>query len=228
MREACDRTTVVHPFGFVASGDPAWRPGPTCHVTGATVAAYKETAPPLAPMPRLLDCGTRAATRGSPAHDPTVPIGCNDHGSVSRGDRRDGRYGQRRAGGNCSNRRAEAAVQSPTGSHPLLKRQGSPLPRSKDDTPVYRSSNGCARATDSPRIARPVALTPWQGKRHLRQEKRALFHLRHGDRVKKGVPPYLNSYPLPFPLSLLPQGPGKGIFRKGSFPAKETGPEPSY
>jgi hypothetical protein len=85
-----------------------------------------------------------------------------------------------------------------------------------------------SRATDAPRIARPVALTPWQGKRHLWQEKRVPFHLRHDDRVKKGAPHYLNSYPFPFSLSLLPQGPGNGIFRKGSFPAKETGPEPSY
>jgi hypothetical protein len=30
------------------------------------------------------------------------------------------------------------------------------------------------------------------------------------------------------PFSLLLQGPGKGIFRKGSFFAKEAGPEPSY
>jgi hypothetical protein len=30
------------------------------------------------------------------------------------------------------------------------------------------------------------------------------------------------------PSSLLLQGPGKGIFRKGSFSAKEAGPEPSY
>jgi hypothetical protein len=29
-------------------------------------------------------------------------------------------------------------------------------------------------------------------------------------------------------LSLLLQGPGKGILRKGSFSAKEAGPEPSY
>jgi hypothetical protein len=27
-------------------------------------------------------------------------------------------------------------------------------------------------------------------------------------------------------FSLLPQGPGKGMFRKGSFLAKEAGPEP--
>jgi hypothetical protein len=129
-------------FGPVASGGPAWRPGPTCHVTGATVTACKETAPPLVPMSCLLDCGTSTVTRGSPARDPTVPIGCNDHGSVSRGERRDGQYDQRRTGSNCSSRRAEAAVQSPTGSHPLLKRQRSPLPRSKDDALVFRSSNG--------------------------------------------------------------------------------------
>jgi hypothetical protein len=33
----------------------------------------RETAPPLVPVPRLLDCGIGAATRGDPAHDPTVP-----------------------------------------------------------------------------------------------------------------------------------------------------------
>jgi hypothetical protein len=81
-----------------------------------------------------------------------------------------------------------------------------------------------ARATDAPRIARPVALTPWQGKRHLQQEKRASFHLRHDHRVKKGVPPYLNSCPFYFPLSLLPQGPGKGIFRKRILPSEGNGP----
>jgi hypothetical protein len=89
MQEARNRTTVVHPFSFVASRGPAWRPGPTCHVASATVTTYKETAPPLAPMPRLLDCRTSVVTRGSPARDPTVPIECNDHGSVSRGDRHD-------------------------------------------------------------------------------------------------------------------------------------------
>jgi hypothetical protein len=78
-----------------------------------------------------------------------------------------------------------------------------------------------ARATDAPRIARPVALTPWQGKRHLRQEKRAPFHLRHDGRVKKGVPPYLNSCPFSFPLSLsCHKDRERGYFEKGSFPAK--------
>jgi hypothetical protein len=177
------------------------------------VTACKETAPPLTLMPRLLNCGTSAATRGSPARDPTVPMECNDHESVSRGERRDSRYGQKRTSSNCSSRRAEAAVQSPTGSHPLLKRQGSPLPRSKDDAPVFCSSNGSRTRNRRPANHRPVALTPWQGKRHLRQEKRAPFRLCHNDCVKKGAPPHSNSCPFSFPLSLA-TGTGKGGISK--------------
>jgi hypothetical protein len=60
------------------------------------------------------DYRTRAATRGSPVHDPMVPIKGDGHGSVSRGDRRDGWSDHRWTGSNCSNRRAEAAVQPPT------------------------------------------------------------------------------------------------------------------
>jgi hypothetical protein len=58
-----------------------------------------------------------------------------------------------------------------------------------------------ARATDAPRIARPVALTPWQGMRHLWQAKRAPFRLHHDDCLKKGAPHCLNLYPFSF-LSL--------------------------
>src|SRR5690349_3035991 len=54
MQEACNRTAIVHPFSFVATGGPAWRPGPTCHVTSAPVTMCKATAPPLTPMSRLL------------------------------------------------------------------------------------------------------------------------------------------------------------------------------
>jgi hypothetical protein len=87
MQVACNRTTVAHPFGFVASDMEA-----QAHTSCNRRAGYyvQETAPPLAPMSRLLDCGTSAATRGIPAHDPTVPIECNDHGSISRRRRRDG------------------------------------------------------------------------------------------------------------------------------------------
>jgi hypothetical protein len=50
----------------------------------------QETAPPLAPISRLLDCRTGAATRGNPVHGPIVPIEHNDHGPVSRRRRSDG------------------------------------------------------------------------------------------------------------------------------------------
>jgi hypothetical protein len=86
-----------------------------------------------------------------------------------------------------------------------------------------------ARVTAARRTARPVALTPRQGKRHLWQAKRASFHLRHDKRVKKGAPHRLNSYPFPLLLSLsCYRDQEKGIFRKGPFSAKEAGPEPSY
>jgi hypothetical protein len=59
-----------------------------------------------------------------------------------------------------------------------------------------------ARATAAPRTTRPVALTPWQGRRHLWQAKRATLHLCHDDRVKKGAPHRSISSPFPLPLSL--------------------------
>jgi hypothetical protein len=84
-----------------------------------------------------------------------------------------------------------------------------------------------ARATDAPRIARPVALIPWQGKRHLRQEKRALFHLRHGGCIKKGAPHYLNSYPFPFPLSLsCHRDRERGYFEKDPSQRRKRAPSP--
>jgi hypothetical protein len=83
-----------------------------------------------------------------------------------------------------------------------------------------------ARATDAPRIARPAALTPWQGKRHLRQEKQAPLHLRHDDRIKKGAPPYLNSRPFSFPLSLA-TGTGKGdISKRDPSQRRKRAPSP--
>jgi hypothetical protein len=59
-----------------------------------------------------------------------------------------------------------------------------------------------ARTMAAPRTTRPVALTSRQGRRHLWQAKRATFHFHHDDRVKKGVPHRLISYPFPLPLSL--------------------------
>jgi hypothetical protein len=58
------------------------------------------TALPLAPPPRLLDCGTNTATRGDPAHDPAAPAW------------RDGQCGQKWAGSNDGGKRAGATVTS--------------------------------------------------------------------------------------------------------------------
>jgi hypothetical protein len=139
MQVACNRTTGTHPFDFDASGMEA-----QAHTSCNRRAGYyvRETAPPLAPMSHLLDCGTSAATRGNPARGPTVPVERIDHGSVSRGRRRDGRYGQKWADSHGGSRRAETTVKSSAGSRPFLEQQGSPLPRREDDTPVFRSSNG--------------------------------------------------------------------------------------
>jgi hypothetical protein len=82
-----------------------------------------------------------------------------------------------------------------------------------------------ARTTAAPPTTRPVALTLRQDRRCLWQAKRATLHFRHNDRVKKGAPRL--SYPFPLPISLsCYKDRERGILRKGSFSAKEAGPEP--
>jgi hypothetical protein len=87
MQVACNHTARAHPFGFIASSMEA-----QAHTSCNRCAGYyvQETAPPLAPMSCLLDCGTGVATRGNPAHGTTVPIEHIDHRVVSCGRRRDG------------------------------------------------------------------------------------------------------------------------------------------
>jgi hypothetical protein len=139
MQAACNRTKGAHPSNFDVSNMEA-----QVHTSCNQRAGYyvRETAPPLAPVPRLLDCGTSAATRGDLARDPTMPTKHIGHGSVSRGRRRDGRYDQKWAGSNGGGRRAEAAVKSSASSRPLLGQRENPLPRREDDAPVFCSSNG--------------------------------------------------------------------------------------
>jgi hypothetical protein len=118
MQAACNCTTGMHPFDFDASSMAA-----QAHTSCNRRAGYyvRKTAPPLTPMPRLLDCGTGVATRSNPTHGPTVPTKHIGHRSVSRGRRRDGRYGQKWASSNGGGRWAEAAVKSSAGSRPLLE-----------------------------------------------------------------------------------------------------------
>jgi hypothetical protein len=139
MQAACNRTKGAHPFDFDAFSMRA-----QAHTSCNQRAGYyvQETAPPLAPLPRLLECGTGTVTRGNPAHDPTVPTKHISHGSVSRGRRRDGRYVQKCADSNGGGRRAEAAVTSSASSRPLLGQREDPLPRREDDASAFLSSNG--------------------------------------------------------------------------------------
>jgi hypothetical protein len=139
MQAACNRTKGAHPFDFDASSIEA-----QAHTSCNRRADYyvRETAPPIAPIPRLLDRGTGAATRGNPAHGPAVPTRHAGHGSVSRGRRRDGQHGQKWADSNGGGRQAEAVVKSSAGSCPLLEQRESSLPRREDHAPVFRSSNG--------------------------------------------------------------------------------------
>jgi hypothetical protein len=65
MQAACNRTKGAHPFDFDASSMEA-----QAHTSCNRRAGYyvRETAPPLAPVPRLLDCGTGAATCNTPSN----------------------------------------------------------------------------------------------------------------------------------------------------------------
>jgi hypothetical protein len=124
MQSACNRAKWAHPFDSNAPSMEAQAHTSCNQRAGCYVRA---TAPPLAPLSFLLDCGTSTATRGNPAYDPIVPARHIDHGSVSRGRRRDGRYGQKWAGSNGGGRRAEAAVTSSAKltSHPGTAREPS-------------------------------------------------------------------------------------------------------
>jgi hypothetical protein len=88
---------------------------------------------------------------------------------------------------------------------------------------VFRSSNGSRTRNRRPANRPSRRINSLQGKRHLRQEKRAPFRLRHNDRVKKSAPPYLNSCHFPFPLSLA-TGTGKGDIPKRILPSEGNGP----
>jgi hypothetical protein len=109
MQSACSRAKWVHPF---VSNAPSMEAQAHTSRNRRASCVVRAATPPLAPLPRLLDCGTSTATRGNPAYDPTVSARRIDHGPVSRGRRRDGRCGQKWAGSNGGGRRAETAVTS--------------------------------------------------------------------------------------------------------------------
>jgi hypothetical protein len=139
MQAACDRAKWAHPSD---SNAPIMKAQAHTSCNRHAGCYVRATAPPLAPLPRLLDCGTSTATRGNPAYDPTVPARHIGHGSDSCGRRRDGQYGQNGpavmavAGG-----RKQRSRRQPS-SRPIQGQQGNPLSRCEDGAPVFRSSNG--------------------------------------------------------------------------------------
>jgi hypothetical protein len=70
MQSACNRAKWARPFdsnapSMEAQAHTSWNRRAGCYV--------RATAPPLAPLPRLLDCGANTVTRGNLACDPAVP-----------------------------------------------------------------------------------------------------------------------------------------------------------
>jgi hypothetical protein len=151
---------------------------------------------------------------------PTKRIG---HGSVNRGRRRDGRYGQKWAGSNGDSRRTESAVKSSAGSRPLLEQQGSPLPRHEDDAPVFRSSNcsrnGCPTNHSSRRINSAVGQATPFGRQSGRCFTSAMMT------VSKKVRHIVQFRILfLFPFLSLATGTGKGDTPKGILLCEGSGP----
>jgi hypothetical protein len=139
MQAACNRTKGAHPFDFNASSMEA-----QAHTSCNRRAGYyvRETAPPLALVPRLLDCRTvprlEATLRMAQQCQPSTSV----IGQSAAGKGATVHTNQKWAGSNGDGRRAEAAVKSSAGSRPLLGQRESPLPQSEDDAPVFRSSSG--------------------------------------------------------------------------------------
>jgi hypothetical protein len=221
MQAACNHTKGAHPFDFNASSVEA-----QAHTSCNRCAGYyvRETAPPLAPVPRLLDCGTGAVTRGNPAHGPTVPTEHIGYGSVSRGEgatvdmAKSGPAVMAAAGGRKQrSRRLQAHVPSWDSERALSHGVKTTRPCS-----VPRTAR--ARTTAAPRTTRPVALTLRQDRRHLWQAKQATLHLRHNDRVKKVCHVVRFRILFLFLFLSLATGTGKGDTPKGILLHEGSGP----
>jgi hypothetical protein len=138
-QSACNRAKWAHPFDSNAPSMEAQAHTSCNRRAGCYVRA---TAPPLAPLPRLLDCGSSTATRGNPARDTTVPARRIDHGLVGRGEgatvdaAKNGPAVMAVAGGP-----KQRSCRRPSSRH-LVGQRENPLSRREDDAPVFRSPNG--------------------------------------------------------------------------------------
>jgi hypothetical protein len=142
-RWASNRTSTVHPFGFdhirwtsaKEAGPHVMKPtrrlrrakNRTATCAECRASSTAELVPRLEAALRMTQqCQLKVTATGWSTAGTGAAVG----------------MAQNWAGSNGSGRRAGAAVRSPAGLRPLLKRQESPLPRREDDTPVSHSSNG--------------------------------------------------------------------------------------
>jgi hypothetical protein len=208
---------------------PAWGPRPTSHVTGAPVTTCEKLHRHLRqyraflteePVPRL-EATLPMAQQCQPSTSITGQSAAGEGATVNMA-----KSGPIVMAAACGRKQRSSRLQAHVPSWDSKRALSHGV---KTTRPCSVPRTARARTTAAPRTTRPVTLTMWQGRRHLWQAKQATLHLRHNDRVKKGVPRRSISYPFPLPLfSLLLQGPGKGILRKGSFSTKEASPEPPY
>jgi hypothetical protein len=154
----------------------------------------KETAPPLAPMPRLLgtiepvqrleaaprmtqQCQLRVTVMGQSSVGIDVTAGMTIGGPAIIA-----------ATGGGSGPTTNQALVPPAGSHPPLKRQGSPLLQHKDDTPMFHSSNGSRTRNRYPTSRLSRRINSLAGHTSPLAGGRASLCLRHDDCLKKGAP----------------------------------------
>jgi hypothetical protein len=176
MQVACNRTPST-------STHPAWRPRPTRHVTGAPVTTCEKlhchlrqcrAFSTVEPVPRLeatlcmaQQCQPSTSVTGQSAAGGGATVDMAKSGSVVMAAAGERKQQLNRLQAHVPSWSSRGAL-----SHSVKTTRPCSIPRT-------------ARATTTPRTTRPVALTLRQGKRHLWQAKRAMFHLRHDDRVKK-------------------------------------------
>jgi hypothetical protein len=204
---------------------PAWRPRPTRHLTDAPVTTCEKlhrhlrqcrTFSTVEPVPQL-EATLRMAQQCQPSTSVTGQSAAREGTTVDM--TKSGPAVMAAAGGwkqQSNHLQAHVPSWSSRGalSHGVKTTRPCPVPRT-------------ARATAAPRTTRPVALTLRQGRRHLWQVKRATLHLRHDDRVKKGAPHHLISYPFPLPLSLsCYRDQERGYSERDPSPRRKRAPSP--
>jgi hypothetical protein len=140
---------------------PSGRTSPTPNTPGMEAQAHAScnrraecfvhaAAPPLAPPPRLLDCGTNTATRGDPAHTQQRQPGATVNAA------KNGPAVMAVAGGQEQRSRRQPS------SRPIRGQRENPISRREDNAPVFRSSNNSRTrnnrpANHSPRLINSAA-----------------------------------------------------------------------